>query len=168
MARWKLAAPHYIHSADTEWEYTEVDRTTGRNVRRKFPVPRLLDPRDPGDWNNKWGSKDTQEGEIIVCREGKGEPRDYVFTGDPTPDMIPMDEEAEAESAKFATQWSYKPDSDMPGNFSQSLVDKFQSQMSEVVSKPVQIEGISELIAAITLSTKQNAELIESAIKRRA
>lgn len=168
MARWKLATAHYINCLDgAEWEYSEVDRTTGRNIRKKFPVPRLLNPLDPSDWNNKWGSRDNEEGEVIVCLEGKGEPRDYTFLGDPTPDMIPLDDEARAISADFADRWSFKPATGEPGNFSQSLVDKFQSEMADIKSKPVEIPGLTDLVSAITTSNKQNSELMAELIKRR-
>ncbi len=155
MARWKLATAHYLNSPGTEWEYNEVNRTTGRPERRKFAVPRYLDPRDPTDWNNRWGSSSNEDGEIIVCMEGKGESRDYIFYGDPTPDMIPIDDEATAISASFAELWKYKPD-DLPGDYSQSLIDKFQEDMAEVSTKPVQVEGLNELVAAIGTLVKQN------------
>lgn len=167
MARWKLANAHYLPIPDTDWEYQEVDRKTGRNVRRKFTVPRYLDPRDPGDWNNTWGMKDNQEGEIIVCVEGKGEPRDYVFSGDPTPDMIPLDPEATEISSRFTKRWAYKPETDMPGNFSQSLVDKFQSEIAEVAAKPVEIAGLSDLVAAITAQSTQTGAIIKALASRR-
>ena len=47
MARWKLMTPHYLNVEGETWEYTENDRQTGRPKRVQFPVPRLLDIRDP-------------------------------------------------------------------------------------------------------------------------
>ena len=57
MARWKLMTPHYLNVEGEEWEYQETNRTTGRPQRTKFPVPRLLDIRDPQCWTNQWGNK---------------------------------------------------------------------------------------------------------------
>jgi hypothetical protein len=167
MARWKLANAHYVNCQDSEWEYREVDRTTGRSIRKSFPVPRMLNPLDPADWNYSWGSGSDKDGEIVVCYAGKGESKDYVFTGDPTPDMIPVDDEAKEISASFTERWRYKPETDLPGQYSQSLVDKFQAEMSEIQAKPVQVEGLAELVAAITIGQKQTSELIEALVTRR-
>lgn len=163
MARWKLATPHYLNVVERNvWEYQEVDRNTGRPVRRHFVVPRYLDPKDPTDWTNVWGSKDNSDGEVVVCLPGKGVDRDIEFLGDPTPDMIPVDDEAKEISASFEDVWQFRPETDMPGDFSQSIVDKFQSQMAEASSKPVEIPGLSDLVAVIAAQTKQQGELIAS------
>ncbi len=164
MARWKLANAHYLNTIEpNEWEYKEMDRKTGREKRMRIIVPRLLNPQDPSDWNNRWGQKDSEEGEVIVCLEGKGEDRDYAFKGDPTPDMIPIDDEAKEISASFETQWKYKPDSMMPGDYSQSLVDKFHTEMASVAAKPVEIPGMVDLIQAIA----KQSEVIGEVLKRR-
>src|ERR1017187_580847 len=74
MARWRLAAPHYLNVEGTSWEYKEVDRTSGRQKRTIFPVPLHLDPDNPGDWNIVRGKDD---GEIIVAdRETPENPKD--------------------------------------------------------------------------------------------
>ena len=151
MARWKLMGPHYLNVEGTEWEYKETDRKTGREIRKKLPVPMFLDPRDPSECNYQWGNRDNQEGEIIVCWKGRGEDRDIVFHGNPTPDMVPLDAEAEEISASFTELWRYKPEVD-PGTYSQSLVDRFQIEMAAVKSetKPAQVEGMAELISTMT------------------
>jgi hypothetical protein len=148
MARWKLMTPHYLNVPGEEWEYTENDRTTGRPKRVKFPVPRLLDTKDPSCWTNRWGNKDNEDGEIIVCHEGKGEPTDQVFIGSPTPDMVPVDDEARAISATFESLWQAKPEN-MAGDYSQSLVDRFQIQMAEASAKPIEVPGLADLVTAI-------------------
>ena len=164
MARWKLMNAHYLYTLEpVEWEYSEVDRTSGRPIRKKFHVPRLLDPKDPSDWTTRWGNKDNSEGEIIVCFPDKGERGDIAFRGDPTPDMVPVDDEAKEISASFANHWRYKPDTEL-GGYSQSLVDKFQSEMSEVESKPasVQVEGLADLVAVMASQAKATQDLISS------
>lgn len=162
MARWKLMAPHYLKVEDCEWEYQEIDRKTNRQVRRKFQVPMLLDPRDPSYWTNKWGREDDAEGEIIVCFADKGDSRDIVFFGDPTPDMMPIDDEAKAISASFTERWSYKPETD-EGSYSQSLVDKFQLEMAtkESVQPPIQIAGMDQMMAQMAASQAMMAEAMK-------
>src|ERR1700690_2128608 len=100
MARWRLAGPHYLNVEGSTWEYKEVDRTTGKQKRTLFPVPQLLDPDNPGDWNHVRGKDD---GEIIVA-DGRGEvnAKDIIFSGEPTPDMVPLDDDAKAITAKMA------------------------------------------------------------------
>lgn len=161
MARWKLMTSHYLNVPGEEWEYTENDRTTGRPRRMKYPVPRLLDVRDPTCWTNQWGTTGNEEGEIIVCHEGKGEARDIVFFGDPTPDMVPVDDEARAISASFEGRWQAQPDN-MAGDYSQSLVDKFQMEAAELQAKPVEVPGLAELTQAIGALVKQNQSMVEA------
>jgi len=96
MARWRLTSAHYLNVPGTEWEYKETDLNSGRQARRIFPVPMYLNP--------DWQQDHNYPGEIIV-KQGKGEPRDIIFEGPPTPDMEPLDEEAEAISAKHRPSW---------------------------------------------------------------
>jgi len=161
--RWKLVTSHYLNVLDEEWEYQETDRKTGRMKRTKFPVPRLLDINDPCCWTTKLGG-DTQagtaEGEIIVCHEGKGQSGDIVFFGDPTPDMIPVDDEAKALSASFERHWQYKPE-EASVSHSQSIVDKFQIEMAEMRSKPAEVAGLTELTAAMLKQTEAISKLLD-------
>lgn len=163
MARWKLLIAHYLRVDDEKWEYKELDRNTGREKRMQIDVPRLLDPRDSGCWTNAWGNKDNQEGEVVVCHKGSGEPRDIVFYGDPTPDMVPVDDEAKEISASFAQHWSYKPDTaDM--SFSQSLVDKFQFEMASAIAKPAEVPGLTALTEMIGKLVVQNQEIVNKSL----
>lgn len=168
MARWKLTTSHYLNCKDTEWEYKEVDQQTGRERRKVIPVPRFLDINDPNDWTNKWGNRDNQTGEIIVCQEGKGAKDDITFYGDPTPDMSPVDDEARAISATFEDHWRYKPET-AEISYSQSMIDKFQVEVAELKAAPqkVEIEGLSEMVAAMTALTQQNAELMKNLVTRK-
>lgn len=166
MARWKLMVAHYLNTPGEEWEYTENDRKTGRPKRTKFPVPRYLDPKDPSCWTNRWGSKDNEEGEVIVCWDGKGDSNDVVFAGDPTPDMSPVDDEAREISATFEHRWAFKPEN-AEGDYSQSLVDRFQSELAEVVTKPIEVPGLAELTGAIGELVKQNQKVLEASTERR-
>lgn len=157
MARWKLMASHYLNViGGTEWEYQETDRKTGRQKRVKFPVPRHLDIYDPDDWTVKWGPRDAETGEIIVCHEGKGEPTDIEFTGDPTPDMSPLDDEAREISASFESKWNSRPEDITLQGYSQSLVDRIMLK-----PEPTQVEGMSDLIGAIAALAKNQSTLME-------
>lgn len=159
MARWKLATAHYLNMIDaSEWEYSETDRTTGRPRKRVFKVPTLLDPQDPTLWNSRAG----EEGEIIVCDHGTHESRDYEFVGDPTADMIPLDDEAKAISAKFEAKWNRPAEGLGADSYGESLIIGFQKQLAEVQSttKSTEISGMSELLAAMTSMIKQNQDLI--------
>lgn len=168
MARWKLTVSHYLNCKDTVWEYKEVDRETGRERRKTLPVPRYLDINDPNDWSKKWGNRDNQTGEIIVCLEGKGDPGDITFYGDPTPDMQPVDDEAKEISASWEEHWRYKPDG-AELSYSQSLIDKFQVEVAELKAQPqkVEIEGLSEMVQALAAMTQQNAELMKALTTRK-
>jgi len=170
MARWKLATPHYLHCVDaTEWEYQETDRGSGRQIRKKFTVPRYVDPKDPMDWTNRWGPQGNTEGEVIVCLPNKGERHDLAFLGDPTPDMIPVDDEARAISAGFEDRWKFKPDTDMPGNYSQSIVDRFEEAMASAQANqaPVRIEGMDQFMVTMASILQQTSELIKALTAKR-
>lgn len=166
MARWKLMTGHYLNVPGNEWEYTETNQQTQRPQRMKLSVPKLLDPRDPDCWTRRWGSGITADGEIVVCHEGKGESGDQVFFGSPTPDMVPLDAEAEEISASFANAWRYKVDSGK--DYSQSMIDDLEAQMKNIKPAPMEVPGLADLTAAIGQLVQQNqAALAASAPARR-
>lgn len=166
--RWKLMTSHYLMTEGWTWEYSETDRKTGRPKRKSFEVPRYIDILDPGDWTNRWGSKDNEDGECVVCHKGKGLDTDIVFFGDPTPDMVPQDDEARELSASFEEHWRYKPES-AEVSHSQSMIDNLQLQMAEVQAKPQQVEiaGLADLVAVMVESQKQQAEMMKTLAARR-
>ena len=171
MARWKLVTNMYLNclgDAATQWEYKEVDRSTGRERRKTLPVPRYLDINDPSDWTwrDPTSNRDNANGEIIVCHVGKGKDRDIEFDGDPTPDMIPVDEEATQISASFADHWRYKPEG-TEMTYSQSMLDKFMAEKADMEAKPqtVEVAGMGDLLSAFATMTQQNQALLQALLQ---
>ena len=133
MARWRLMAKHYInatrHGERTQWMREETNRDTGRVNRMLFDVPVYLDPDDPRDQN--------YPGEIIVAYEKGAQPRDLILSGEPTPDMEPVDEEAQKISDATRPKWKHPIDSLSPtgGNYSEALLTLLTKQLEEAASK---------------------------------
>lgn len=155
MARWRLTQPHYLLVPGTEWEYRETDQNTGRQARKVFEVPLFLDPNNPTDCN--------RAGEVIVVHgeaHGRGE---YAFLGDPTPDMEPLDDEAEEISTRLAPTWQH-PIETLAGNggdYGAALIAMFEKQIAamQVPKANTPLTGISpEAFAELQATVKQLAE----------
>ena len=164
MARWKLTKAHYLNIEGTVWEYQETERATGKPKRYQFPVPTLLDPDDPSNWNYKTYGPNGMlaEGQVIVAWDtGKQQAQDYIFKGQPTPEMEPLDAEAEEASAKFAEAWKRPPEAEGT-SFGDALIQQFQAKFDKIGSPQgaTAIEGMSELLAAMTQMMKQNQEMM--------
>ncbi len=170
MARWRLTEPHYINVPGTRWEYIEVDRVTGRPKRTQFDVPRYLDPRDPRDWTVR---RNNDDGDIIVSNGNNPGPGDIVFIGDPSTGMFPLDDEARELSSRF----DWKPTvslavDDQADSYTQQLLnglikDMANLQASATAQASPRIEGIDELLSAMTGMMKQNQEIIGKLADRR-
>jgi hypothetical protein len=164
MARWKLLQPHHLNVPGTEWEYNETDRKTNKPKRTRFPVPLYLNPLSPDDWN--YGDKD--DGDIIVAHDNAnaGE-RDYLFVGDPTPDMEPLDDEARAISDSFRGRWGDGPIEGLPaqGGYSQSLLDSVQKEFADAVAgqskaSQAQADQMKDVLSSMAAMMKQNQDLL--------
>lgn len=161
--RWQLAQPHYLKVPGTEWEYKENSRTKGKAKTMKLEVPLYIDPNDPGDWNH-FPTGNKEEGVTVVTNSPNGVATDICFVGDPTPDMIPLNDAARAISAKFESRWKH-PIESLPGQYSQSLIDNFEKQLADASAKsaqPAQIEGLPELMGTIAAMMKQNQEILQA------
>jgi len=162
MARWKLTEPHYLNVPGTKWEYTMQNRVTGKPNRKTFDVPLFLNPEDESDWNVREGF----DGYVAVCHEGKGLSSDIVFLGNPTPGMFPLDDEARELTAKFAGLWKPTTGTDEEAkmaSFSNQILNGLIDQMSDAQTKaaaPQAIQGMDQLLAAITQMMIQQGELI--------
>lgn len=175
MARWRLQQPHYLNVPGTEWEYKEVDRTSGKQARKVYNVPLYLDPREPTDHN--------YPGEIVVA-QGSTQLKDIIFIGEPTPDMEPLDEEAKKISDSLAPKWKHPIDSlSGYGDYSASLISNFQKQIASAMANlpaapadPVSASGVdpdafAKLQEQVAALMARNAELeakAGSSVRRRA
>lgn len=176
MARWRLTAKHYLPVAGTEYEYKETNRDTGRQVRKVFEVPLYLDPDQPSDWT------DRVNGEIIVSNGEGAERSDIIFQGNPTPDMEPLDDEAEAISAALRQKWEH-PIESLPANggmnenekaFMENMMAAFAKASGEptaVSAKGVDNDRLVKLEEQLAALAEQNAklqaQLAEAPIKER-
>src|SRR5262245_51556416 len=152
MARWKLTSEaHYLNVVkDCEWESKETNRETGRQAVTRYKVPRLLDPKDPVDFNYK-------DDGIIVCHPGKGLPRDIEFEGPPTPTMEPLDDEARAISDAERPNWHDPINEFSAISYSDRLVINMQKQIDAILAN--QSVPASALAPANAVDPKAFAEL---------
>jgi len=165
MARWRLLEPHYLHTEPgVVWEYMETDRTTGRQTRKQFPVPQYFHHEVESDWTDK-------QAQMVVVSDGKGaKTGDIVFKGEPTPGMMPLDDEAKAISSKFREKWSLPDkmfDPDRPGDYSTNLADHFVQQQDKVNMQMTKLEekraqGFDQLMQGMTALMQQNSKILEA------
>jgi hypothetical protein len=130
MARYRLKGKHYLNVEGTDWEQVEVDLTTGKQVRKRYPVPTYLDPEDSSCHN--------YPGEVIVSSKASNAfPRDLIFKGLPSLDMEPLDDEAQAEWDKVSRMGEHPIDS-LPTNgqtFSDHLLEKLTQQLDTLTTR---------------------------------
>lgn len=171
MARWKLTEKHYLKVPGTRWEFQTVDRNTGRPMRKTFEVPLYLDPEDKDCWNNR-GVGMYEDGFITVAHAGKGEAHDIIFVGNPTPGMLPIDDEAVAISAKFNWTPTQGLDQESQENSHQNrLLLGLIDQMAEAQTKAMQPKmpaGMEQLITVLTQMMSQQGQLIAALAAGRA
>jgi hypothetical protein len=185
MARWLLRESHYLNSPGVYWEQQQTDRESGRQKRVQYPVPIHLNPNDPSDWNYKsgqahvsQGGKEFTDGAIIVCHEGKGEAKDIVFIGDPTPGMEPIDDEAKEISAKFATTWNYDVfalATDDTATYTNHVLNKAAALFGEAQTKANEANSevlalqkdMKDIMATMAAVMTQNAELLRGLVPAR-
>lgn len=156
MARWRLMSDHYLQVPDTKWNYSEVDQLTGRQANRSFDVPLYLSPNNPRDCN--------REGECVVAYAGSDKPGDTIFTGPPTPEMEPLDDEATAISNKLRPGWEHPietlPATGLSGS-EQAFVDAFAkvAAAQNTSTKGVDPAEFAKLQEQVSALIARNAEL---------
>lgn len=146
MARFQLTAPHYLNVPDNEWEYKEVDRTTGKEKRHLRKVPMYLHPEDPSNWNQiteRLPNGQIADGLIIVSTKADPQfPKDIIFIGAPTMDMIPLDDEAKVMIAELQGKWKH-PINDLSGSFAEQLPILWQQQIEMANAKKSEAPNVS-------------------------
>jgi len=171
MARWKLTEAHYLKVEGTKWEYSEIDRITGRPKRTQFPVPLYLDPQNLDDLK-AYGQTDPELGlqgdpVIIVCNGADPKPRDVVFIGTPTPGMYPLDDEARALTEKYSKgNWApttgIDPESQNQ-SYSNQLMSGLIDQMTELRNSKAEgtaVPGMTEFMQGMQMMMKQQTEIL--------
>lgn len=164
--RWRLTEAHYLNVPGTEWEQKEMNQTTRKQVTKRYPVPTLLDPKQPTDWN--------YPDEIIVAHAGvTNMPRDIIFEGPPTLSMEPLNEAAEKLLAPIMAKSQHPIDS-LPAQgdpgFTEHLLAKFGQQLQEAINKAggiptpvpntaIPADAVAQLQAQMNALMEKNAEL---------
>lgn len=167
MARWKLTDAHYLAVPGTEWEYKETNRETGRQARKVYEVPVYLNPKDSADWNYP-----RDEAIIVSNKFDPAFPRDIVFRGTPTPDMEPLDDDAQAISDSERSKWIH-PIEALNMTYSESRLSEFERAIAEHTAKSMaaappalSLSGVDP--AAFERMQQQLASLIEQNAKLQA
>lgn len=154
MARWRLTGKHYLPVPGTEYEYKETNEDTGRQARKVFPVPLFLDPESPKDWNYR------EDKEIIVAHaDGAHRPRDIIFTGPPTVEMEPLDEEAEAITEQMRLGWSKQFQEESSESASDRIVRELADALTQSYAPAKPSSPVAEQSADFLALQAQVAEL---------
>lgn len=168
--RWRLQEPHYLNVPGTEYDSVETNTQTKKRVKKSFPVPLLLDPKNPSDFN--------YPDEIIVAHAVEGAHNlraDIIFEGPPTWSMEPLNEAAEALSNKLPGIKTNHPIDSLPGqgDFSGDLLHKLSQQLDKVImaaggipkgdptipNQAVPADAIAQLQEQMNALMAKNAEL---------
>lgn len=128
MARWELTDDHYIHGHfpgedATAWQFSETNMETGRVARKLFTVP-------------AWLAKGT------IVSQNERNSRVFEFLGPPTPEMLPLDDEAEAISAAERPKWTMPMEgfpSQGPGGFNNDILQRLTEALDNISrNQPIQ------------------------------
>lgn len=153
MARWKLTDKHYLHTdPPTEWEQKEVDLETGEELRKRYEVPRMLDP----DRRNRSGVLIEQ----FVCLKGKGQPGDVTIKGPPTASMEPLDEEAERLSAAVAQ--GRHPINSLPTTMDAAPPDLLRQMQAQINALMIANDELHKRVAASEGEALQDLEALNA------
>lgn len=103
-------------------------------------------------------------GKVIVSDGVNPGANDIIFVGDPTPNMLPLDDHAREVSASFADRWK-APNENSNRTHSQSLLDDLERQMQLIERKQQQAQqapmaGMDQLLTAITQMMQQNQQIM--------
>jgi hypothetical protein len=170
--QWRLKSPHYLNVPGTHWEQNETSRETGKANRVIHTVGLLLNPADPADCD--------RNGEIIVYTaiDGIRGPRyGHAFIGEPTPEMEPLNNEAEVISASLMKKWEHPFDTfqtSSEGEFSTRLLAGIEKALNQAsannlaetpgatVVPKVEYDALKNQMAALQ---KQMADILAATTK---
>lgn len=162
MARYQLTGPHYLRVPGNNWEYKEVDRSTGKEKRHLREVPMFLHPEDYSQWNyitDRGPVGQAVDGIIVVTtKEDPNFPKDILFIGAPTMDMIPLDDEAKIAIAELQGKWKH-PVMDVPGNFAEQLPQLWLQQLEAANNKKTEPSSVS--LRELDDLRRQNTDLAQ-------
>jgi hypothetical protein len=112
------------------------------------------------------------DGEIHVCHEGKDDRINYpkepaiIFEGNPTPGMVPLDDEAKEISGRFSwTPTQGIDEESQRASFYSKLGDTLVDQMSELRAAQAmapQNAGIEKLLEVMTAMMQQNQQIMQA------
>ena len=162
METYRTALPYMVDG--TKWEYSEVDRVTGRPKRTQFPVPLHLDPTIESDWTHKY---DQWSGDIIVSNGTNADAKDHIYKGPVTPGMFPLDDEAREITAKSAgnvwmptTDTSIEAQNESYANkLLSGFIDKMTDLKSAVTTAPID-PGITQLLSSMSEMMMKQTEIL--------
>lgn len=176
MARWKLREAHYIHGIrdgqQTEWVYKEINRANGREIAKKYQVPIHLDPKIEIDWTHR--ESPYEDGYIVVAIAGTHDRKDIIIEEKSvTPGMEPLDDEAREISARVLAHIKPIEGGSPDATYSENLLDKFIQQLAEasstaVQAQPQQVQGIGEVLQAMTAMMEQNQQILQALVAQKA
>lgn len=169
--RWKLTEAHYLKVAGTFWEHNQVDRKTGKPIRKQYPVPLFLDPMSlddmitHGQMDPNLPSNQPEDWMLVVAQGESSFTKDVIFEGEPTPGMLPLNDEARAISEKYSKgRWQPTQGIDEDSqreSFSNKIINGLLDQvhtLKESVVAPT--AGMAEFMETMTAMMKQQHEII--------
>lgn len=172
--RWKLTEAHYLKVKGTFWEHQQVDRKTGKPARKQYPVPLHLDPLSLDDMVNhgqmdpNMPSNNPEDWMIVVAHGESTFTKDVIFEGEPTPGMLPLNDEARAISEKFS-QGQWQPtrgidEDSQRDSFSNKIIngllDQVHTLKESVQTGATVIPGMAEFMETMQAMMKQQTEII--------
>ncbi len=98
----------------------------------------FLHPEDQSSWNyitERLPNGQIADGQIIVSTKiDSAFPKDIIFTGQPTMDMIPLDDEAKVMITALEKKWKH-PINDFVGSFADQLPTIWAQQLEVAKAK---------------------------------
>lgn len=170
MARWKLTEPHYLTVPGTYWEQVLTDRLTQRPVRKQYPVPLHVDPRLSDDWNYKDPDNPMDGWVIVTNKKDPAFPKDILIDQEPTPGMLPLDDEAKEISAKY----TWTPNDRVLDNFnmdmnsnSAKILDGLTKQLADAIvagqAAPPSV-AMTQFMEGMAVMMQQQTKLLEALV----